>query len=187
MPELDFRTVSYRLWRLRRLILVSICLPLPGILFATLVDLGLGFGGGGGAIWLIWTLAVLALAIRFPNGWMDNIALGLPLLFVTFTSPIARIFDIGPFLGMILALIALVGGWLWINAALPAILEEIPLGDRKSTFLARVSLPASQLRDAVFLRPGGVHGLHACGPAEPDGLFEVKALGHQLPSASSGK
>ena len=181
MPGLDIRTIAYRLWRLKRLIGVSVLLPLPGILFASLFGFGLGFGDGGGAIWLLWMVVVLALAIRFPNGWMDHFALGMPLLMIIALSPIARIMGVGPIGGLVLGLVVLVAGWLYANGKLPQLLDDIPLGTRKNAFSARVPVPASMLREAVFLKPDGVHGLHACGPANADGIFEVRALGYQLP------
>lgn len=179
MNELDVRTVTYRLWRLRRLIGVAILLPLPGILFASLIGLGLGFGGGGGALWLLWMLAVIALAIRFPNGWVDHFALGLPLLAITFLSPFARLFGMGPILGLFLAVLVMGIGWFILNSRLPLILSDLPMGTEKHAFRRRLSIPAQELRDALFLRPNAQCGLHACGPANSDGLFQVRAFGYR--------
>lgn len=180
MGDLDLRTISYRLWRLRRLIAVAALLPLPGILFAGLFGFGLTYGGGGGILWFLWILAVFALAVRFPNGWIDLFALGLPLAAIIFLSPIARLFGIGPFSGTLLGLVTMAAGWFWINGKLPAMLDDIPMGTQKNTFRARVALPAKTLREALFLRPGARCGLHACGAAGADGIFQVKSFGYQL-------
>ena len=186
MPDFNPRLVAYRLWRLRRLIIVSALLPLPGILFASLFGFGLGFGGGGGALWLLWILITFTLAIRFPNGWMDHFTLGLPLLLIIALSPIARIVGVGPIGGIPLGLLILGAGWLFASGALPAMLDDIPLGTRKNAFSARIAIPASTFREAVFLRPNGTHGLHACGPANAAGIFEVRALGYRLPDCPGG-
>lgn len=180
MTDLDFRTVSYRLWRLRRLIGVSALLPLPGILFAQIFGVGLTFGGGGGIILLLWIATVLALAIRFPNGWVDHFALGLPLAAITFLSPIAWLVGIGPLGGIALGLLVMAVGWFLINSRLPLILSDLPMGTQKQTFRAKTAIPADKLQEALFMRPNAQCGLHACGPAGPDGLFEVRAFGYRM-------
>jgi hypothetical protein len=180
MKELDVRTVSYRLWRLRRLILVTVLLPLPGILIATLFGVGLRFGAGGGILLMLWFAAVCALSIRFPNGWIDHFALGLPFGIITLLSPVASLFGLGPVGGVAVALIVMFVGWLWINAQLPLLLDEIPMGTSKNAFHVRTKVPAEVLREALFLRPGAQCGLHACGAAGPDGVFEVRSFGYQM-------
>lgn len=178
MPSPDIRTLAYRLWRLRRLIAVSALLPLPGLLFAELWGVGLTFGGGGGILWLFWIAASIALAVRFPNGWVDQLALGLAVLAIILVSPVARHLGVGPVGGLLLGPLLLATGWVWLNAVLPPMLDGVAMGTRTQRFVARVRMPAKDLRDTLFLRPGARCGLHACGPADADGIFEVRALGH---------
>ena len=178
MRDLDLQSATYRIWRLKRLITVAVLLPFPGIFLATLIGLGLGFGNGGGAVWFLWILSVLALAVRFPNGWLAHFALGLPLAAITFLSPFAIILGVGPFIGSLLAIAILAAGFLWINMNLPMILEEKSLGNVQNTFETKARLPGETLRDAVFLRPDATSELHECGPANADGVFKIKALGY---------
>jgi hypothetical protein len=180
MKDLDFRTVSYRLWRLRRLILVTALLPLPGVLLASLFGVGIGFGSGGGIVLTLWLAALTALAVRFPNGWLDHFALGLPLAIVTLLSPVASILGVGPVGGVAMSLLIMFVGWLGINSQLPMILNDIPMGTSKNAFHVRTKVPAKVLQEALFLRPGAQCGLHACGPADRDGVFEVRSFGYQL-------
>lgn len=180
MENLDFRAIAYRLWRLRRLIGVASLLPLPGIMLSEIFGFGLAFGGGGGVVLFLWIIVVLTLAVRFPNGWIDHFALGLPLGAITLVSPFAILFGVGPAVGILLGTALMAGGWFWVNSSLPVMLSEIPMGTNSQTFQASVNLPAPLLKEALFLRPSARCGLHACGPANAEGIFEVKAFGYRL-------
>lgn len=186
MSELNFRNISYRLMRLRRLIGTAIALPLPGLLLASLFGFGLGFGTGGGIVWILWIAAVLILAIRFPNGWFDHLAFGLTLGFITLFSPFGVLLGLGPITGTLLILALIPAGWLAVNNILPGILDSIPFPDQKATFSARADLIPGDLTGELFLKPNQRRGLYACGPADKNGIFEVEALGYQMPEYDCG-
>lgn len=179
MKSLTKRDVAYRLWRLRRLIVVTALLPLPGVLFAELVGFGLTFSGGGGFVLALWVVATLALAIWFPNGWTDNLNFALTLLAMTFLSPIAPIIGIDGTLGVLVGLAVLLAGWLFLSLNLPIWLDEQRLGQKTQTFRASVPVDPETLADTLFLRPNAQTGLYACGPANQEGLFEVRSIGIQ--------
>lgn len=186
MSELNFRNITYRLMRLRRLILFSAVLPLPGIFLASLFGFGLGFGTGGGFVWILWILTVLALAIRFPNAWFDHLGLGLTLGLITFFSPFGVALGLGPISGTLLILVLLPAGWLALNNLLPGTLDNIPFLDQTATFSTRADLIPGDLTDELFLKPDQRRGLFRCGPAGKDGIFEVESLGFTAPEYDCG-
>ncbi len=173
------RDALYRLWRLRRLILVTALLPLPGILFAGLFGFGLTFSGGGGVILFLWIAATVALALWFPNGWTDNLTFAMTLLAMTILSPIAPILGIDGVLGVFIGIIVLLGGWLFLSLTLPVWLDTQPFGQKTKIFRASAPVDPAKLQDALFLRPNAQCGLYACGAANQKGLFEVSSIGIQ--------
>lgn len=187
MNPLSKRDVLYRLWRLRRLILVTVLLPLPGILLAGLFGFGLTLSGGGGAVLVLWTMATVALALWFPNGWTDNLTLALTLAGMTILSPIAPILGIDGVLGVIIGFLVLCAGWLALSMTLPEWLDGKSLGRIKQTFRRTVAADPEALRDALFLRPKARCGLYDCGPATKDGIFDVRLRGAGANAATGGQ
>lgn len=179
MDGLELRDVAYRLFRLRRLFVFAVLVPLPSLLFADLLGRGLTYSGVGGMLFGLWILAVAAYIIRYPNGWMDLLAIAASLATVIFLSPFAALIGIGPILGTPLAALVAFVLWLYFNNQ-PARLDQIRLGTCSSTFRGRAPMPPEALREAVFLRPEAEIGLHVCGPADDQGIFEVRALGYHM-------
>lgn len=175
----------YRLWRLRRLVLVSVALPA-----ISLVGLWSLYQPGGilwdasvpAALVVLWAIVAVWHALRYPRAMANLLNFGLatavlvqavPLgdwLFAQVKGPI----EPPHILGM-----AVLGFLLWLSAGLSfeaLLLRLLPLGRKGSYRLRKVSvsaLPPSALLPLLLPRPDTVTPLRRYGPADADGRFAV--------------
>lgn len=161
---------SYRLFRLRRLILVALLAPLA--VWALILALK---GPAAFALLPFAVLPVLLHVLRYPNAWMETLAVsGTMAILLALTA------TIGPEVGLIGLAVRILGllilGAILLLALTGLITGLIGLGPaRGSTTRAsrRSSLPADVLFSAITLYPGRQDEKTTCGPADAEGMFEV--------------
>lgn len=189
MSHFSFRTVSYRLWRLRRLIVVAALPPL--ILMAVLGALELPhslFGTAAGqGVMVAWLGLVCLHVLRFPNGWMETLALSLTVCILVLSEPVLPGLLFGPVLSWgemaLLGAAYLLGGF-----AILMMMTLVVCGlvggttDREVVNVVRrvVPLPRAALFDALALAPDQHTGRKSTGPADEEGFFDV-SIRHSCP------
>ncbi|WP_095589734.1 hypothetical protein [Actibacterium ureilyticum] len=171
MQPLDLRVAIYRLYRLRKQVAVAALLPLPAFVLAL-------FAGLPVHIWMVpvWYLLVLAHVVRFPQAWVDLLAMALALALVLFMAPLGVLAGIGAPLGYGLAAVTGFGLWLYLCNRIHA-LEKFAWPQQELRLHRKTRLPAATLRDALFLRPNAQVGLNRCGPANEHGVFQIVSTG----------
>ena len=167
MSDLGIRDIAYRLFRLRRLIGVAAVLPLPALGLALLSQVPVG-----GWMALVWLGFVLLHALRFPNAWLELIALALTLAILFVAAPIGGRFGIHWLLGYPLALALGAVLWLVLSSALHGF-ERLPWPFEVAPLRKHLRISPEAARAALFLRPNAQIGTYRCGPADKDGNFEV--------------
>ncbi len=172
----------YRIFRLRRLIVVSLALPFLGW-FA-----GISLFGSAdlianpiikAGVALACTTAILSLIMVYPRVWWDTICaatvLGLLLMFLPLleTLPAYMPRDQGVMAVLWTIFIVVFGGiFLWLGLYM-SMFVLIAIPSRSIRDKSRVSVPLSA--DAAFeilkAKPDADDGFHATGPADADGFF----------------
>ncbi|KIT15822.1 hypothetical protein [Jannaschia aquimarina] len=163
------RVLLYRLYRLRRLVLSAITLPL---LLAIVIA---GFAGG-------WTYGLLPLALlpaahalRYPHEWSETLMVSAVLMAVIYPLGIVGTF-LGPFGLIVLFCVALAGGvalFAWLTQIVPEWLNEGPAEAVTLEARTRSRLSVATLRERVLLRPGRRDARITCGAADAGGKFSV--------------
>ncbi|MEM6636127.1 MAG: hypothetical protein AAF667_09570 [Pseudomonadota bacterium] len=168
----------YRLFRLRRLIVFSVAIP---ILVVGLI----AFFKGQAAMALVPLAVVPPLlhALRYPTAWMETVTVSVCMaVLLAFAGTIGA--DVG-LLGLALRLVGLgiLGAVLFIVLSLQ-ILNLVSLGVARpftARAVRRSSLTPEALRAAITLYPGREDDKVTCGPAAEDGLFPIR-IRHSVPA-----
>lgn len=171
--------MSYRLFRLRRLVAAGLTPPL-------LVWL-LVYAAKGPVAMALLPLALLpvpAHVLRYPNAWMETLALSF-----TVASLLGLAATIGPdvsLFGLAFRLLGLaVLGLVCLAVLSLGIMALLGLGRARSftTRSRRFSrLDPESLRSRITLFPGRSDPKVTCGPANADGMFDI-TLHHLLPGS----
>lgn len=167
----------YRLYRLRRLIVVAMLLPLAVVGLIALFK-----GGAAMALIPFAVLVPLAHILRYPTSWMETIAVSL-----TLSCLLALAGFIGPDVGVVglafrilgLAALGFILFMVFVNvvSGFTGLGAERPMTIRTSR---RSSLDAATLKERITLYPGRTDDKVICGEAGEDGVFEV-TYKHQMP------
>ncbi|MBD3676891.1 MAG: hypothetical protein HUJ27_00630 [Rhodobacteraceae bacterium] len=183
------RDITYRLWRLRRLI--AVCTALPLLVFGLMGQTGLSEIASDGR-GLIITTAVLfflvsAHAVIFPNSNQETVAISLLLAVFALVAPIISGSGLGWLIFVIFAL------WVLWSGQRRILSWQSSTRNHRPVFKARVRTgrPIEEARAWFPLRPGHVRGAYTCGEADAEGRFPVwyelgqanwmEALGITLP------
>ncbi len=173
---MSFSLMSYRLFRLRRLIVFTLIPPLMIVLILYALK------GPAALVFLLFAIgAPIAHILRYPNSWMETVAVSL-----TTTVLIGLAGTIGPEVGLIglafrifgLALLAVVLFFIFANRV-PSWFdfgEARPFTARTSRF---TKLDAETVKDAVTLYPGRQDDKVICGQPDEDGVFPI-TFKHQM-------
>lgn len=167
MRDITLTDIAYRLFRLRRLIVILAFLPMPAIAFAGALGVTTGLGH-----WALWLVALLACAVRFPHAWVDMTGFALAFSAVLLAAPLGALIGLGFVFGHMLGALGLFFGGMMLTNRL-FLLEARPFPMKTLRYRARLRLPAGDLRAATFLRPDAKVGFYRCGPADDEGVFEV--------------
>lgn len=171
MQPLDFRIITYRLYRLRKLIAVASLIPFPALLAAMAADVSV-------YLWMmpLWYAIVLAHVIRFPQAWVDLLGLALAIALTLLIAPVGKLIGITALIGYPLSLVVGFALWLYICNRIYAF-ESTPWPKQDTHFMRKTGLSIDEMRDIFFLRPNAKVGLNICGPANENGVFEVVSTG----------
>lgn len=186
----------YRLWRLRRLILLAILLPLASVLALAAAGYSGPLSSAGVGLWLTGLWAMLALTQRYPRAPLGHLAFALA------TAGLILLFPLGDWLlaqvkgateaRHTLGLIALgFVAWLSIGMGFEAALEWAVRNGKPRSFRIRTTwrstLPPDEILPLMMPQPGITTPLRRFGPHESDGRFAVweTALG-ETTAPSSG-
>ena len=173
----------YRLYRLRRLILVAALPPALAIGAVAAVT------GPAALVLLVLAVGVpLAHVLRYPNAWTETLAVSLVM---SVLLPLAGTIggDVGlPGLALRLAGLGALGGVLFLLAswAVPALLCRGRAREVTARARRRTALPADAAKAAVTLHPGREDGKVSCGQADADGTFPV-TIRHRMPGLAAGE
>ena len=163
--------ITYRLWRLKRLIAAGTVLPLVAFAFMALI----GFGSFGTAsvgllpISIFCFLLIATHAVLFPNSNQETFAISLTLTILAFVAPIISGSIFGWFLFLIFAL------WVVWSGQHRILNWQTQTAPRSATFSAKAktSAPLEKARRWFPLRPDSERGQFKCGPADENGMFPV--------------
>lgn len=169
LPELD--EIGYRLWRLRRLILIGALAP---ALLWFLIGLAAwpftGLAPGGSVTLFLFAAVILGLhAMLFPNANEETLTLSLGLMFLTLVEPLTGF-----------SILARLAEWGVVAAALvllpPRLVDVLarlrPIRHR-STSRVVTEKTADQARRHFPARPEQELPYRLCGPADAEGRFPV--------------
>ena len=173
----------YRLYRLRRLILVAVLPP-------ALVVVAVASAKGPAALVLL-ALAVgvpLAHALRYPNVWFETLSVSLVLsVLLALAGAIGP--DVG-ILGLALRLIGLflLGAVLFLAAValLPALLAAGPPRPITARARRRTRLSPAEAKARITLHPSREDDRVSCGAPDADGTFAV-SIRHSVPSLTGSE
>jgi hypothetical protein len=173
---------AYRIYRLRRLIVVAVALPVLVVAAIAVFK--------GPAAFVLLAIAVgapVAHVLRYPTAWIETLAVSLAL-----AALLALAGTIGPELGLgglalRLAGLGAVGVVLLLAcaAAVPMFLlcgAEIPVSARARR---RSRLDPQTLKSAITLYPGRADGRVTCSEADEDGAFAV-SIRYEVPRPCAG-
>ena len=173
----------YRLYRLRRLILVA---ALPPALAAGAVA---AVKGPAALVLLVPAVGVpLAHALRYPNAWTETLAVSLAMsVLLPLAGTIGGAVGL-PGLALRLAGLGALGVVLFLLAsrAVPALLRRGRARRITAHARRRTALPLDAAREAVTLHPGREDGKVSCGQADADGTFPV-TIRHRMPALAVGE
>jgi hypothetical protein len=183
MPDLLAHPIVYRFWRLRRLFLFALALPL-----AALVGLAASTGGTAflwqgppfQALALFWTGALAALMIRYPAAAGEVIICALTLAGLILLSPLAEMLAAharGPLTGgevfalFLLTLFAASIVFLFAAAFVTWLCTLGPRRQRRWTVTYRTDLPADQAYALLRPTPNTASRWRRYGSADENGRF----------------
>lgn len=162
--------VTYRLWRLKRLIAFCLIPSIAALLLTMLFGVGVvsGFGGLVRVV-LIVACLIAAHVVLFPNAYSETIALalvtGLGLL-------LAPLLGGSYFLWFLFGLFAI---WGWMSGQGRVLVWSMATKPHHPVFKSSIATRASveEARNWFPMRPGLARGPYRCGDAGPDGVFPV--------------
>ncbi len=168
--------LTYRLFRLRRLIVLSILPPVAVVLVLAALK------GPAALVFLVFAIgAPLAHILRFPNSWLESVAISLTTAILLGVAG-----TIGPDVGLVglafrifwLAILGIVLFFI-LSTRVP---EWFDFGEAKA-FTARTSrftkLDAETVKKAITLYPGRTDDKVVCGEPDSDGVFPI-TFKHQM-------
>ncbi len=163
--------ITYRAWRLKRLI--AVCAVLPLIFFAFMALIGFGSLGTASVglipIGLVCVALIAGHAVLFPNANQETVALSLTLTLLALVAPIMSGSIFGWFLFLIFAF------WMQYAGQFKILEWQTSTKPQSVTFSSTVKTSASleEARHWFPLRPESERGQFKCGPADETGLFPV--------------
>ncbi len=167
---MTLRVAMYRLYRLRRLILVS---AVPTLLAVLVVA---AFKGPSALALLPIALGVpLAHLLRYPTAWTETIIVSLVTMAVLLLAGTIGA-EVGlPGLALRIAGLALFGVVLFfvLTSRLSEALVAGPTVEHTSRARRWSSLPTDQLKAAITIYPGREDARVTCSAADEDGAFAV--------------
>lgn len=167
---MDLYVLSYRVWRLRRLISVAIAVPTVFVLFLSLFT--------GGIVLLLLPVTVglpLFHALRYPGEWIETLVLSAVTAGLLVFLSIVMLFlgPIGDVLVILGSLPLAVGLAYWLSRNLPDMFNDGPVDRLTRSFTVRTNLSMDALRQSILLRPGHKDERVHCSAVGPDGTFTV--------------
>ncbi len=168
---MSLQVALYRLHRLRRLITLACLIPLAVVALAWLVK-----GPAALALVPLAVLPPLAHALVFPKAWTETVAVSLTVaILLALAATIGP--GVGPgglalrilglaVLGTVLYFLFITQVPRWAEFGAP---RAMIVGARRWS-----CLDAAALKRAITLYPGRSDAFVTCGPADADGLFEIR-------------
>jgi hypothetical protein len=177
---------AYRVYRLRRLISLSVLVVVAGACLSLVVSpadnlfrdpLNLFL------LMLVWGGIVSSAAVAFPGGWIDTLTASIAFALLLLATPYLQLAvtgasvvagGISDHMAILLMSLAWFMVWLLVMAVLVYAGQNLPMGKR--THHTRVFCPASpdRVRRALCPLPGTSVAGRVCGPEEADGFFPVR-------------
>jgi hypothetical protein len=167
---MDFYVLSYRMWRLRRLIGIAVAVPSVLVLFLSL------FGGGLVLLLLPLTIALPVVhALRYPGEWIETMVVsGVMATTILLVSILMLFFGPGGDTVLILAGITAASvAAFYLSMMLPEMFNDGPVDRLTRSFTARTNLPLDKVRASILLRPGHEDSRVICSDADREGFFTV--------------
>ncbi|MEL7344741.1 MAG: hypothetical protein AAFN59_07760 [Pseudomonadota bacterium] len=164
------RVLFYRLFRLRRLIGVSILLPL--LIIGAIAALK---GPAAVAFVPFAVLVPLAHVLRYPTSWMETLAVSCTLsVLLALAGMIGADVSIAGLVVRMIGLAVLGFGLFMMFVTLVPNVTEVGAAKPITIRARRTStLDAETLKAKIALYPGRVDDKVICGPAGDDGVFEI--------------
>lgn len=177
---------AYRIYRLRRLISVSVLAVVLGAVLSLVVSpvdtlfhqpLNLFL------LMLVWGGIVVAAVVAFPGGWIDTLTASVAFALLLVATPYLQLAvtgapmepgGISDQMAILLLSLAWFMVWLLVMAVFIWAGQNLPLGKR--SYHTRVFCPASPdtVRRALCPLPDTTVAGRVCGPEAPDGFFPLR-------------
>ena len=177
---------AYRIFRLRRLISVSVLVVAAGAVLSLAISptnnlfrdpLNLFL------LTLVWGGIVSTSAVAFPGGWIDTLTASVAFALLLLATPYLQLAVIGApvveggisdHMAILLMSLAWFMVWLLVMAIFIWAGQNLPMGKRRHH--TRVFCPASpdRVRRALCPLPDTTVAGRVCGPEGPDGFFPVR-------------
>lgn len=179
----------YRIVRLRRLFVLSLCLVfacwLVGFwLFGASILLG-SFGSAA-TVALLCSMIMIGMLLYYPSAWWENLCTALVLGMALMLLPVLEILpSMAPERNREMATITVVVVpvfgffflWLGLNW-LPQILPTVPSRDFKHTARAVWDMPAEKAFELLKYKPNSDDGFYRTGDIGADGFFWYETCQH---------
>jgi len=179
------RDITYRLVRLRRLIVIASIFPVLGMIGSIIVF--------GGETWYfepmnfllvlaIWVMFICVYIVVFPFDWFEALVAAFLLSvtlfgvsyfddFVALAGPENR--DSARHGTIVLIGVALNAAYLIIVCKLPSLTQRIPVGALKLKFSRRVKAPIDKLIPLILFKENTETEFHLTSEANANGVFSV--------------
>ena len=186
---------AYRIYRLRRLISVSVLVVVVGAglslaispahnLFLDPLNLFL--------LMLVWGGIVSSAAVAFPGGWIDTLTASVAFALLLLATPYLQLAVMGApvieggisdHMAILLMSLAWFMVWLLVMAVFIFAGQNLPMGKRTHHTRVFCPVPPDRVRRALCPLPDTSVAGRVCGAESPDGYFPV----HYDASAPSGE
>ncbi len=180
---LPMNHILYRLYRLRRLLVLCSLLPVIGLVSGATLSGSDWMVNGMSPFWFLFaTAAVLFLIlVVYPASWIESLAMSLSMMTVLFIMPFLRT---APGLMMrpdpsdrwFLLVFSMAVLWVALSLALVMVIcafERVGMGQTRVKSVIATDLTPEQALNALVLRPETTLGARSSGPVGQDGFFDV--------------
>lgn len=180
------RHAAYRIYRLRRLISVSMLTVVAGAILSLTISPADGLFSDPEKLFLlmlVWVGIVSSSVVAFPAGWIDTLTASIAFALLLLATPYLQLAIVGApvvhsgiseQMAVLLMSLAWFMVWLLVMAVFIWAGQTLPMGKRRHHTRVFSDLPPDQVRHALCPLPDTRVAGRVCGPEAPDGFFSVQ-------------
>ncbi|MGI3185788.1 SRPBCC family protein [Nioella aestuarii] len=177
---------AYRIYRLRRLISVSVLVVVLGAVLSLAISPDFNLFRDPLNLFLlmlVWGGIVSSAAVAFPAGWIDVLTASVAFALLLLATPYLQLAVMGApiveggisdHMAILLMSLAWFMVWLLVMALFIYAGQNLPMGKRKHHTRVFCPAPPDRVRRALCPLPDTTVAGRICGPEEPSGFFPVR-------------